>query len=422
MADITLTSPLPGLVYQRSNTGIATIRITGTTSPNTAVKARLVAQSGGKSTGWQTLATSDPTGKFDAGIVGQSGDYLLEVQAAGTTKQITPIGIGEVFALVGHSLVQSGQRPGPAAQDSRVRVPVNTQDSFAGDVVLDRTFGQLTKKIGPFHPDPGPWGALGDKLAKRLNCPVLLYGCGFGGTTVWMLAANLRGQTFEHGFVNSFQRQPYRLLEETMLQYVPLTGIRAVICHHGENDRDQSADQLRDNYKLVIDQVRSRFSMPRLAWILARPRLFDGGSFDNVRNGIEAAIAQSADVFAGPTFDDLQGSAIRYDNLHYTTAGHAQYAASWDNALTTDFFVQCQPQLAPQPLSLPVVTPAGGSLISPTAIWEQLPVLLALALGAFAISLINRRDERGWWALAGATAIGGYYLARRIPKPATTIS
>jgi hypothetical protein len=277
-AQITLNFPVARAVVQRNNANQANLNIAGRINiVADKIEARLVPRSEQVrldtivATAWQVVQNT-PKGLFSGTISAKGGWYNLEVRAiknnilAGNITTVERVGIGEVFVFVGHSNAQGGAYglTGYSATDDRISCmaigqepscngmnpfqPATSSDSLwckylqSGDAqflpVLKFSQVTIASGIAPFSSHPWFWGIMGDSLSKKLNVPIMLYGAGFGGTKSehWYKAA--LGIPFDHGFVKSSISMPYINLKNVLQLYVPLTGIRSVLCLHGVNERN----------------------------------------------------------------------------------------------------------------------------------------------------------------------------------------
>ncbi|WP_240543639.1 hypothetical protein [Spirosoma foliorum] len=370
-AQIKITFPVSRLVLQRDNGNQANVQIVGSYSQALdAVEVRVVARVDGQgtTTDWTTLQTNPTNGQFRGTLSVKGGWYKLLVRgrsggAIVTTDSLDRFGVGEVFAIMGHSNAQgssctvNGANQCPSingANDDRVTVVaiddngsdfqqyLNTADTR---YLPGLAFSQLllTSGFSPFASIPWLWGHMGDVLVQRINVPVMFYNAGFGGTTMqqnYFAAYNI---PFQHSFVRYDLRMPYANLRNLMNLYVPTTGIRAVLVQHGENDRDNPTDSTAKYYYKVIDKVRSEFSKPNLACIIALSS-FVGARFDNVRAAQFRVINTAGYLaFQGPDLDNINTLADRPDGLHFSPSGQNKAGDSWANAISDSYLAMISP-------------------------------------------------------------------------------
>ena len=370
-AQLKITFPVSRLVLQRDNTNQATLQITGSYSqPLDVVEACVVARTVGQgtTTNWATLQTNPTNGQFQGNLTVKGGWYKVLVRGRSggvivATDSVDRFGVGEVFAILGHSNAQgsgctvNGVNQCPTingASDDRVTVIALDQTSAAFQQYLNTAdtqylpglaFSQLLtySGISPFASFAWLWGHMGDVLVQRINVPVLIYNAGFGGTNMqqnYWAAYNI---PFQHSFVRYDLRMPYANLRNLMNLYVPTTGLRAVLIQHGENDRDNPTDSTSKYYFKVIDKMRSEFSKPNLACIVALSS-FVGARFDNVRSAQFQVIGTSGYLaFQGPDLDNINTSADRPDGLHFSPSGQNKAGESWAAAISDSYLSTISP-------------------------------------------------------------------------------
>ena len=235
--ELTITSPVARMVFQRNLDNQATILVTGMAPPAvTTIEARVVplAIGQGSVSAWTSLNRISGSTTFRGTITAQAGWYRLDVRAKTGTAliaqtQVNRIGVGEVFIVAGQSNAFGGfQRP-PNSVEDRVMTLDFRQDSLS-EQLLPLRFSNVSygTNIGPSQP-PHIWGPLGDKLVQRLNVPVLFLGAALGGTTSseWQQSAAGNIGTTPNPAV-------YRRLGAVLLHYALRTGVRAVLWHQGE--------------------------------------------------------------------------------------------------------------------------------------------------------------------------------------------
>lgn len=383
-AQLQLTYPLDRMVVQRSNSNTASVQIAGSYSVQLdLIEARFVSLQGGQTTDWATLQATPTNGQFNGNLTAQGGWYRIEVrgkragQVVGTSS-LPHFGVGEVFAIFGHSNAQGStcngtnecDQPGGALDERVNSIPLVEEGTFNTFYLTtadprylpDISYGQWTATSGaaPFHSLAWTWGRMGDKLVEKLGVPVLFYGAGFGGTNMQHAYLAMNNEYFSHGFCRWDLQMPYANVRNLMNLYVPTTGIRGVLVVHGENDRMNSQETIRMNYREVMRQFRQKFSKEQLAWVVALSS-YVGQRHDNVRNAQWQAVedinndAGQAKVFVGPDLDPPAGTTgatpYRPDGIHYSTQGQLYYAQLWADNLTADnnaFFRNSTPYLAEQ--------------------------------------------------------------------------
>ena len=379
------------MVVQRMNTNLATVQIAGSYGQSLdAVEARVVARLAGQgvSTPWTTLQENPTKGQFNGSLVVRGGWYRVEVRGllhgqVVAADSVDRFGVGEVFAIVGHSNAQGSactingvnQCPSmPGAADDRVTVIALDQTSSDFQQYLNTAdtrylpglaFSQLQTFNGmaPFAKMAWFWGHMGDVLVQRLNVPVLIYNAGFGGTNMEQTYKAAYDIPFTHSFVPYNLRMPYVNLRNLMNLYVPATGLRAILLNHGENDRENPTDLIIKHHYGVIDKVRQEFNKPDLAWIIALSS-FTGKPFENVRSA-QSEVIHRADyhTFQGPDLDSISSLADRPDGSHYSPLGQAKAGERWANAITDDVLMAITPYKARQQPLITIACAANNQLL-----------------------------------------------------------
>ncbi|WP_232325978.1 DUF11 domain-containing protein [Spirosoma montaniterrae] len=381
------------MVIQRDNSNQASVQVAGSyAQPLDAVEVRFVARVAGQgtTTNWRLLQANPVNGQFNGIVPVSGGWYQINVRGLKNgqvvaTDSLDRFGVGEVFAIVGHSNAQGSscfvngvdQCPTMAgATDDRViAVPFNFPSPeidqyfntanprfLAG---LDFRKLQTGATISPFASVPWLWGRMGDLLVQRINVPVLFYNAGFGGTNMEYNYKAAYDIPFDHSFVRYPIRMPWANVRNLMGLYVPATGIRAMLLQHGENDRGNSTTDILTHHYGVIDKSRTEFNKPNLAWIVALSS-FVGGPFENVRSAQSQVINRANyRTFQGPDLDNITSLAERPDGIHYSPSGQARAGELWANAITNSMLQSITPYLA-QPQPLVSLTCASGNQLTLT--------------------------------------------------------
>lgn len=390
---ISLTFPVSRVVIQRSNSNQASLNIAGRIKQSVdKIEARLVPRTEQArldtivATPWQTVQLN-PINFFSGIISVQGGWYNLQMRAIKAnvtiidTLIVQRVGIGEVFIYIGHSNAQGGAygQTGPDATDDRVNcIPIGKEPNCNGTIPFqpatrgDSTwckylqtgdaqvlpvleFSKVTKTSGiaPFCSLPWFWSIVGDSLSRKLNVPIMFYGTAFGGTKSehWYKAS--QGILFGHGFVKSAIRMPYINLKNVLQLYVPLTGIRGVLCLHGVNERNDSQAEIQFWMQGYIAQSRVDSKIPNLAWMIATDSyLLDHGQYPQpfplkfeARNA-QAFMQSQPYNFQGPDLDMITDNnagsptSERPDGLHFGNQGLVSAANLWVNSINQQSFLR----------------------------------------------------------------------------------
>lgn len=425
-AQLDVTYPVSRMVVQRNNNNQATVQIAGSYSqPLDAVEAHVVARAAGQgtSTDWTTIQTNPGNGQFTGTLTVSGGWYKIEVRGKRNGQivgldSVDRFGVGEVFAIVGHSNAQGSScyvdgtdhcPTMPGAVDDRVTVvPLDqTTPEFSQyentantNYLPGLTFSQLAtfSGISPFARMSWFWGHMGDMLVQRINVPVLIYNAGFGGSNMEQTYDAAYDIPFVHGFIKYAIRMPYVNFRNIMNLYVPATGIRAVLLQHGENDRGNPTDLIVTHHYGVIDKSRQEFNKPNLAWIIAISS-YVGGQFDNVRQAQFQVINRANYLtFQGPDLDVVNSLQDRPDGIHFSPTGQPKVGELWANAITDTYLQTIQPYMAEiQPLtSIACATGNQLTLSQPagyTYNWSTGDSLQSITVGAGTYSVRLRNPQ-----------------------------
>lgn len=358
---LTILSPVTSIVYQRDISSKAVIPVKGTCPMQaTSIRARLIARARGQgvTTKWITIGAARE-GAFSGSITGQAGWYDLEVCATNANKEIAVstvqrVGIGEVFVIVGHSVAQGGEINIEGSADERaVTVAANNKSDEFNNYYLKTgdpkylpppqfTQASTGVALAPFGSNSYFWSKFAEYVVKKINLPVLIYNAAFGGTSLEHWAKSSQNIQFEHGFVRSGIRMPYINLYNTLVKYIPVTGVRAILADQGQNDAGQkSADTIFNNYATFLEQARKDLGFPGLTVVVNRQM---PANSPQVRMAQERMIRQ-AYSFAGPDYDKAMTKEDRYDGIHLSESGLRKAALLWADALTPQFYQTVVPWL-----------------------------------------------------------------------------
>ena len=387
-AQINITYPTSGSVFQRNNSNQSTIYIAGNyTSFTDKVEARAVARTmtptQGTSTNWTTIQLKPSNGYYYGPLTLTGGWYDIEVRCwNGTTllgtSSVQRIGVGEVFLIGGQSNstgdgdLRAQGNYGPMANDDRVSV-VNFTLTFPtnyGAILLPKAeFSRLdsTFNISPFGISAWCWGALGDTLTKKLNVPVAFFNGGWSGSGAasWNESANDSTAT-PFNFITMPRGMPYGNLRAALNFYAAQFGVRAVLWHQGETDNlNQTSRNTYGSYlKNIITKSREHSGKNNLAWVVSRTTRYKGFQFTTSRTWQPVIDAQNdviglngtsqanytTQVFEGPKTDSLVGPTLRNpDSVHFVGNGHRILAQVWSQKLNTAFFNNSSPYLPTPP-------------------------------------------------------------------------
>ncbi|MFM6949257.1 MAG: InlB B-repeat-containing protein [Aquirufa sp.] len=285
---------------------------------------------GGKESNWLPLLKSDSInfgatielsgGAYSANLILQKGNsVVLDTILTNSFK------VGEIFAVIGHSLAE-GQDP----------YDLKNYDKTKSTVVT-----------WPWSTNVSMWGRLGELLASKLNVPVLTYNTGLGGSTTVQWGLSSEGLPFEHAFYDWKKRYPYSIFEERFFKYIPKSGVRAILVMHGENDRDNTEDEIVLNAQRYINFTRKKLDYAKLQFSICRcgnPSVFSW--YQKVLNSQIRMVNEIPYTSWGGFVNDLQGDQYRWDSVHLNYTGLEEAAKKWDTALDLNFFKNSNPYLS----------------------------------------------------------------------------
>jgi hypothetical protein len=269
-AGIQMTAPAPRLVSQRGLRRHRTASIAGICSipiPNGIVTASLTPFGSTNFGPWQSLGSARADGHFEGSIRAPAGWYRLDVRVdrgpVSAFGAVMPVGVGEVFIVVGHSVGQGGDFNLTNRTDDRVNTIAWATNSAGARAEYERTARAAVPASSAGHAFPvtsfprllatAPTSGRNSrrKLRRSRMYPCSMLNAAFGGTSLEHWAKSARGERFEHSFVKSELRMPYVNLHHALRRYATVTGVRAILADRGqrtnspETDRDKVVCQLR---------------------------------------------------------------------------------------------------------------------------------------------------------------------------------
>ena len=364
---MTLASPTPYAVFQRSSSNSAAIRIAGHAGRPVALveaSATLMApyQAGidGKSVDFVEIARPNAAEFAGRLEVPAGGWYAITVRAKDARgriiaeNQVSKIGVGEVFVAAGHSFCSNfqGEAPGKA-KDDRVATCADWTDT-------PPTPPRFRHCEDPLRPGDAnrasPWPAVGDVLVGQWHVPVLFICTGIGGTTV---------AGWRQGADDPVAKIPgYRACRLSLQRLTPHTGLRALVWFGNENDLGSgpTTEQFSDNMRRLIAQTRVDSGYPNLPWVIAfdayDPAVVEKvGATEKQRRkerldrGTEIVLQTVPHTYDGPQTDDLGPEFRRSDGDHFNEAGVRELGLRFARKISQAFFPRPVP--APQ-LAIPL--------------------------------------------------------------------
>jgi hypothetical protein len=359
---VRIEAPAERVVYQRNQQGLAMLAVAGKLQEGLArIEARLVPRQGtnfSNPTEWIYVASAGSDGTFSGSLRVPTGWYQLELRAVRNSRLVAKaivsrVGVGEVFLVVGHSVAQGGEINLPGSNDDRVNVVSWSGSDDPNRQSYERTANPLYLPIlrgtpyltgtipVPFGVGTYFWAKFGEEVARRFDVPVMIFNAGFGGTSLEHWAKSVRGEPFEHSFVNSKIQMPYTNVANTIQSYLKKTGVRAVLSDQGQNDWPaKNPEAVLENYKTWVAKMREDLNFPQLAVLVNRQTPPPNVGW--VREMQEQLVAEDPFAFAGPDYDTL-APPDRPDGIHLSFSGAAKAATLWVDAIELCQFPSLRP-------------------------------------------------------------------------------
>ncbi|MHA8099253.1 hypothetical protein VR479_08165 [Aquirufa aurantiipilula] len=284
---------------------------------------------GGKESDWLNL--SKEGSKFKGEFVLQAGGYYPEIKLIQDSKTVidstlsqSPFKVGEIFAVIGHSLAE-GQPPYELTD-------------------YDKEWCEIVKysesNVVAF------WGRLADKLKNRYQVPIRIYSTGIGGSTSEQWGKSALGLEFSSSLFDWKKRYPYSFFENRILSEVPKSGLRAVLVIHGENDATTSMDNIIKYTGVYMDYTREILQSKNLSFMLARSNRGLNKTEDlHVQEAQNIMLKTLPNVIEGANLQSVVGAGFRWDGTHFNFAGLEEAARKWDIVFDPKVFSQMTPIL-----------------------------------------------------------------------------
>ncbi|MHA8070896.1 hypothetical protein V7S77_03140 [Aquirufa ecclesiirivi] len=284
---------------------------------------------GGKESDWLNL--SKEGAQFKGEFALQAGGYYPEIKLMQDSKTVSdtlltqsPFKVGEVFAVIGHSLAE-GQPPYELTD-------------------YDKKWCEIIKysdnNVVAF------WGRLADKLKNRYQVPIRIYSTGIGGSTSEQWGKSALGLEFSSTLFDWKKRYPYSFFENKLLSEVPKSGLRAVLVIHGENDATTSMDNIIKYTGIYMDYTRNILQSKNLNFMLARSNRGLNKTEDlHVQEAQNVILKTFPNVIEGANLQSVVGAGFRWDGTHFNFAGLEEAARKWDIVFDPKLFNQMTPIL-----------------------------------------------------------------------------
>ncbi|MCF0072135.1 T9SS type A sorting domain-containing protein [Dyadobacter sp. CY261] len=408
-AQLIITSPVLNQVMQRNALGTATISITAYAHyPYARINAALIPIEG-NTNGMQEQQFDQAQlqqGFLHTTFTAPAGWYRLKLTGTADHDMtdsafVDRVGVGEVFLITGNSNAMG--LPGLGAKDASANVV-----SFNA---LNKTLNNENITIAPDGPMPPPafeplkstsnifpngetswyWGELGDLLFQRWKTPVLFFNTAWAAANAENYRDAASGKDAYNLYVGKYwpNRQPYSNIVNTMRYLTSLTGVRAVLWSHGENDAQLgfNENQYFEGIRTLILNSRtdSGYNIP---WYIARNSASNQlkDPYLPVLNAQNRLIALTGfNAFQGPYLDTIQiprPTSAHFENVPGGVQGLTLAAAAWNRSLADTAIARTIP-LQPAYALHTGVTPAraypGASFEVPFAISGNTPASWQIA-------------------------------------------
>lgn len=314
---------------QRNNSGTGIIPIAFVASNSfSEAKIKFKPVFGGKETEWINLSKADSLhtlgkiellgGAYSANLQLKNGNAIV------CDSTFNYFNVGEIFAVIGHSLAEGID-------------PYHIRD-------FDKIKSSVRTWLG--NQNFSFWGRLGELIANRMKVPVFMHNDGIGGSSTVHWGMSSAGLFFNHAFFSWEKRHPYSAFENDFFKWIPKSGIRAVLVMHGENDRDDSEEDIVLNAKRYINYTREKLKYSKLEFSICRCGNANITNwYQKVLNSQTRIIKEVSNTSWGGFVNDLQGLTYRWDGIHLNFLGMEEAAKKWDAALNDEFFKNSTPYI-----------------------------------------------------------------------------
>jgi hypothetical protein len=293
-----------------------------------SAKIKFNSSLGGVSTDWLALSVDPVTKEFKGKFTLKAGGYYPQIQLFNDNKVYTDtlltwnVKVGEVFAVIGHSLAE-GQTP----------YTIENYDPTWADIS-----NYSSGNVNNF------WGRLAEKLKVKLNVPVRIYNTGIGGSTSEQWGLSAYGLPFQHPFFDWKGRYPFYLYEKRLVNEISKVGLRGILVIHGENDGLLSENTIVESTKMYIQKTRDLLDAPQLTFSIAKSNT--GGTSEpimKVKSAQKRILTEIKNTVVGADLETLTGEKYRWDGIHFNSLGLEQAAIRWDESLPISYFSQTTP-------------------------------------------------------------------------------
>ncbi len=398
-AQLTLSWPVERAVFQRDNSGNATVVFAGQTpiawlGPwQLSYKIDRLTFAGAYSSsyiGWTNIATPGLGKVFRFSHSIPTGWYLITVKLMDGATQIasygTKFGVGEVFIIAGQSN-STGEGAVSYSSSTSYDCVISSSQTLSnkctGELPEYPIFGVLNSTssyISPNAVQPWAYNLLGNKIAALDSpstvTPVMFFNAGLPGSSSidWTLTADdpTEDRSTNYGFARCTQAggngvgtgEPYRSLRNSLNYYGSLFGVRGIIWHQGEADNDlgTSSADYTTNLNNVIDKSRAHFNN-NLSWAVSRVSWNGSTTDSDITTGQADTRSQRSAIMALDSSDYYLPPTLRQTTEDFNLGVHFNYPGLIK--IAKRYFAQASNLLSQTPVSanqlVPVIITQVGS-------------------------------------------------------------
>lgn len=335
---ITITSPIQNQFHQRDSQNNAKVDIVGVCDFPCKMVVKLADA---------IVYEENFLDNIKLSKVFTQGVYTAEFYANNRIEKTVNFEVGRVYLVTGHSFAEGVGSSFVTSEkvfiQSNIEGALPEISHFTADVPVYKKITEyaITDKTDSKY--NGIWGQFAENLSKKDNCPVLIYHSSWGGTSLKQWAEACKGirPTGYAGFnENNPADAPYYKTKNILKSLIKNTGLEAVLIMHGENDTNDTAENIESNYKKIIETMRSDASFSELPIYVSRST-WRSDTEKKVIKAQNNVIETSTNVFAGPDITLIgDNGRKRIDTInpqnndeHLNQEGEKQAAKLWADSI-----------------------------------------------------------------------------------------
>lgn len=314
---LTITSPVPYLVYQRHG-GVSNIPVRGTVGASGTIEARF---NGGD---WQPIGQA-ANGAFSGVLPNQpQGQGALEIRLADApdvTAAVPYVGIGDVFVIAGQSNASGrGDHPQSAGHDW-LKAALFGNDYLWRELTdpSDSDAGQVDSVSVDFEAGGSVWTLVAGHYLNAASVPVAFVPAAKGGSsiTAWQPGRDRFDRATLYG---------------SMIYRARLTGAKAVLWWQGETDAldGMAQAEYHRQFGQLATAIRRDLGIPIMPALIHNSMAIPDDGEAAVRRAVVEAADALDTVLLGPDLSDLASD----DQYHLRSDTNLQIAAErWWRAM-----------------------------------------------------------------------------------------